>query len=75
MKYKSITVALICLLAVGCSGQRIDADREIGKLRHQLFVECMELAAKLQRQGDDDVSDVVDECSNEAYYMANQIKL
>jgi len=42
--------------------------------RHALFNECMELAAKMPRQADDDVSDIVEECSTQAYYMTNAIK-
>jgi hypothetical protein len=34
----------------------------------------MELAAKLPRQADDDVADVVNACSNQAFYMTNHIQ-
>ena len=45
-----------------------------GAARLALFKECMELAAKLPRQADDDVADVVQQCSTQAYYMTNYIK-
>ena len=62
----------IVLLITGCSDKTPD-DITKGKLRHTLFVECMELAAKMPRKGDDDVSDIVDECSLQSYYMASQM--
>lgn len=40
-----------------------------GAARTVLFKECMELAAKMPRQADDDVADVVSQCSTQAYYM------
>lgn len=49
-------------------------ERETGKLRHELFVECLELAAKIERQADDDVSDIIDVCGTKAYYIARHIK-
>ena len=52
------------LLIAGCNSE------PSGKLRHQLFVQCMELSAKMPRQANDDVSDIVSECSYQAYYMA-----
>ena len=39
-----------------------------------MFKECMGLAAKMPRQSDDDVSDVVSECSSQAYYMTNYLE-
>jgi hypothetical protein len=42
--------------------------------RHEYFVECMKLSAELKRQGDDDVSDVVEECSRQSYYMTNYLR-
>lgn len=45
-----------------------------GDARVALFRECMALAAKMPRQSDDDVSDIVSECSSQAYYMSNYIR-
>jgi len=45
-----------------------------GEARKELFVECMKLAAKMPRQADDDVSDIVDECTSSSYYMTNFIE-
>ena len=45
-----------------------------GDARKELFVECMSLAAKMPRQADDDVSDIVDECTTSSYYMTNYIE-
>jgi len=41
--------------------------------RNALFVECMDLAAQMPRQADDDVSDIVDSCSLSAYYMTRYL--
>lgn len=45
-----------------------------GDARVALFRECMALAAKMPRQADDDVSDVVTECSRQAGYMTAYIQ-
>jgi hypothetical protein len=45
-----------------------------GEARLSVFRECMQLAAALPRQADDDVSDVVDSCSSQAAYMTRFIK-
>ena len=67
------TVGCICWLS-GCSSPETKAnDKATGELRHKIFVECMELAAKMPRQADDDVADVVQACSNQSLYMANHI--
>ena len=76
---------LIVMLIVGCENGQIlmsAKDREKIKAskiatatkRHELFVECLELAAKIIRKGDDDVSDIVDECGTQSLYMANHFK-
>ena len=41
--------------------------------RIMLFEKCMALAATNSRQGDDDVSDLVDSCDDFAYYTSNQL--
>jgi hypothetical protein len=45
-----------------------------GEARIELFKSCMDAAAKIPRQSDDDVSDIVDECSTQAYYMTNWMR-
>lgn len=73
---KIIFVSLMLLLIVGCkivTEEYAALQSATGKLRHELFVECMELAAKMPRQADDDVSDIVNECSIQSNYMATHI--
>lgn len=73
--------SLVLLLAPGCENGVLvltEDDRaavklkakERGDIRRALFVECMELAAKMPRQSDDDVSDIVQACGGQASYMA-----
>lgn len=45
-----------------------------GDMRVVLFKECMALTALIPRQADDDVADIVKECSNQAFYMTNFIE-
>jgi uncharacterized protein YcfL len=62
------------LLLAGCnSAEDVKRLTAQGELRHKLFVECMELSAKMPRKSDDDVHKVVDACSSQSYYMANQM--
>lgn len=67
------------LLLSGCNSDPEIKDGS-GTLRYEIFRECMRLAAALQSPKESlsttesEVDDVVDECSNEAYYMANNIK-
>jgi hypothetical protein len=72
-----LVVLLILLLIQGCdmkSNEEMDVlSKERGELRNQLFKECMELAAKIERKGDDDVSDIVSKCDSVSYYHSNQI--
>lgn len=65
MKY---ILLLLLLILAGCDKSKTD-----GKLRHKLFVECMELAAKMPRQSDDDVSDIILQCSNTSYNIHNHM--
>jgi len=66
-----ILILLGAMLLVGCDPtEKTDAQVATGKLRHSLFVECMGLAAKMPRQSDDGVSDIVDECDSAAAYMS-----
>ena len=68
--YPPIAILLVIFL-LGCDApeNRIGS----GELRHELFVECMELSAKITRSADDDVSDIVKACSSKSWYMTNHI--
>jgi hypothetical protein len=57
------------LIFAGCG--QIPPER--AEARIALFKECMEMAANIPRQSDDDVSDVVNACSTQAFYMTNHI--
>lgn len=76
---------LTALLCAGCENGNVTLTDEArsaekakvkkrGEARKELFVECMKLAAKMPRQADDDVSDIVDECTSSSYYMTNFIE-
>lgn len=71
MKY-----VLIALLLVGCTEKTVDDGRDTrrGEARLAVFSQCMELAAKNGRKGDDDVSDIVIECTQSSYFMTNYIQ-
>lgn len=66
-----LMLMIIMLLLAACSDPDAVAR---GEARVALFKECMELAAKIPRQADDDVSDIVGECSEQSHYMTNYIK-
>ena len=57
------------ILVSGCTDDAA-RDRRAGEVRRELFKECMELAAKMPRQSDDDVADIVGECGSQSYYMS-----
>ncbi len=82
---KILPICLLALFVSGCTdGQIAFTDEEskkiiknkiiAGEARNRLFIECMELAAKMPRQADDDVSDIVDSCSKQSYYMTVYLK-
>ncbi len=84
-KTKWLMVLFTASLVIGCTNGEITLTAEAiaevkavtakkGKARKELFIECMALAARMERQGDDDVSDIVDECTTASYYMTNYIK-
>lgn len=60
----------LCALLAACSPEVSPAR---GEARIKLFHECMTAAAQMPRQADDDVSDIVAACSNQAYYMTNYV--
>lgn len=71
---KIVVLALLAL--AGCArGPAEDAkETKRGLLRHEYFVECMKLlpAGPVQTQYND-WDEVVDSCSNQAYYQSNQV--
>lgn len=71
MKY---LLGVLALLLVGCADENKGTDKRRGDARAVMFERCMELAAKMPRQADDDVSDIVSECSSSSYYMTNYIQ-
>lgn len=71
MKY---LLGALALLLVGCVDENKGMDKRRGEARAAMFEECMELAAKMPRQADDDVSDIVSECRSASYYMTNYIQ-
>ena len=65
------TAALAVLFLCACDtpeDKQLRAHR--AAVRIELFRECMAAAAKIERKADDDVSDIVSECSTQAAYMA-----
>jgi len=70
---KTILFAVLVLIITGCDNTTNRAlEKEKADNRYRFFNECLELAAKIERKGDDDVSDIISECSSQAYYMALQ---
>ena len=58
----------------GCDIKVKEPSEEAEELRHTYFVQCMELSAKIERKGDDDVSDIISECSTQAFYQTNYLR-
>ena len=82
-----ILLIVILLSVAGCgieNGEIVTSDsqrsaikaktQKRGVARLALFKECLALASKITRQADDDVSDIVKECSTQAYYATNYIE-
>lgn len=67
-------LGVLALLLVGCNDTNKGTEKRRGEARAAMFEKCMELAAKMPRQADDDVSDIVSECSSASYYMTNYIQ-
>lgn len=70
---RPLAALLACLILTACDAAK-PTPAARGDARIALFKECMQLAAKLERKADDDVADVVSQCSNQAYYMTNHIQ-
>ena len=71
MKY--LLIILVALAATGCTNNAKEA--ETAKVRYELFTKCMEMAAKMPRQADDDVSDIVSTCDSVSLYQANHLMM
>jgi hypothetical protein len=63
---------LACLVFAGCDPTPIPKARADARI--ELFKVCMELAAKMPRQADDDVADIVKACASQSWYMTNHIQ-
>ena len=76
MKNNRLLIILLGVLLVsltGCGDRHVDTKRiEVGKLRHEIFKECMSLASANQRNSDDNVADIVESCDIYSYYVAKQ---
>ena len=69
-------ILLAGLILSGChESQPTPLDIYRGEQRIVLFKECMELAAKNTRKGDDDVSDIVNACSNQSWSLTDAIQV
>jgi len=73
------------LFLLGCEDGSLaltDKDRAVikenkikaGIARQAMFVQCMELAAKMPRKSDDDVADIVEECDLSSYHLTVYMK-
>ena len=82
---RALLIAALAVTLTGCtngaftpteeaSAAKLAQDARRGAAREALFVKCMELAAKMPRQSDDDVADVVSQCSTQSWYMTNYMK-
>jgi hypothetical protein len=68
-KVIACTLLILSFTVAGCGPTPISKAK--GEARVSLFKDCMEAAANIPRQSDDDVSDIVSECSVQSYYMTN----
>jgi hypothetical protein len=73
-KLLSSFILALALSACGGASKPIKTSAAQGEARITLFKQCMELAAKMPLQADDDVSDIVSACSSQAYYMTNYLE-
>lgn len=81
---KILTIIFFLLVAGGCQNEQLvftDEQREDvkklvamkGAARTEMFIKCMNLAAEMPRRSDDDVAEVVSECSRQSLYMTNYL--
>jgi Tfp pilus assembly protein PilF len=73
-KLLSSFILAFALSACGGASKPNKTTTAQGEARIALFKQCMELAAKMPRQADDDVSDIVRACSGQAYDMTNYLE-
>ena len=82
---KTILITIFSVFLLSCEdGFLVFGEEQRDKVRNgvikrnqariELFKTCMKLASDVPRQMDDDVSDVVDSCSEKSHYMTNYIK-
>jgi hypothetical protein len=76
-KMIALVVVILMITSSGCESVGAISDkgmRELAKKRElsraNSFRECMELSSKILRQSDDSVSEIVRECSSQAYFMS-----
>lgn len=74
MPFALVGIMLFIALIAGCMPEVAEVQEKQATARIELFKECMELSAAIKRQADDDVSDIVKACSNEASVMSKGIK-
>lgn len=74
-KLRTVAICTIAALCAACG--KVEFER-VSQARAEAiqaqFRICMELAARLARQGDDDVSNVVTECHRVANWQTEHIK-
>ena len=71
-RVRPLALLLACLVLSACDPVPVPTARADARIA--LFKECMDLAAKMERKADDDVADVVQQCSTQAFYMTNHIR-
>ena len=73
---KIILFVIITVGLIGCNNADPAKMVGAGELRLEIFKDCMKLAKQVQQETHYNYADeIVAECSNQAYYMSNQIML
>lgn len=76
---KLIAILVLCATIVGCDDQVVkkpSGDAGHGIIRSALNKQCLQLAADINKatsQTYNDLEEVVDACSTQSYYQANNI--
>lgn len=74
-----LTITFISITTSGCKIATEESRIEDGKraeMRLEVFETCMNLASKVNKateQHYNDLSEVVEQCSNQSYYMTNHL--
>lgn len=68
-----IALLALAMLLAAC-GEPPQVTQKRGDARAAMFKECMQLAAAMPRQADDDVSDIVNSCATQSWYMTNHVQ-